>query len=318
MLITLVNEAVFDATDQDGRLLHLGSGQSFALDPIATILLDAGLHVCSREELFAAVHEHIEATDQQLAEGWEALLHALRAFDFLLPEAPGLNISASLPARVRPVPHPVGTRHRADLRRQTMPQGKPLEWEVFVTGQFLNGSLPPITLAARGDACWKTMRLLCSVGVAKAAAFCFGPRDGQAREWTILCDALAPLRARLALQWQSEAEERCWRVARRELVACQCLTRLLAPTARCLLRSAAFTCYLRALGLPAVVVIGRACFQFSESAAFHAWVELDGQVVNDREALLTGYTRLMCLPVDMAMSREEQACVAPSDAKPSV
>jgi hypothetical protein len=48
---------------------------------------------------------------------------------------------------------------------------------------------------------------------------------------------------------------------------------------RCLQRSAALTCLLRNRGVPANMVIGTQKLPFKA----HAWVEVNGQVLNDRE-----------------------------------
>ena len=55
--------------------------------------------------------------------------------------------------------------------------------------------------------------------------------------------------------------------------------------ALCLQRSAVMTCLLRAKGLPAVMVIG--CHKMPFRG--HAWVEVDGQVVNDSPKVQTFY-----------------------------
>ncbi len=49
--------------------------------------------------------------------------------------------------------------------------------------------------------------------------------------------------------------------------------------AECLQRSAVLTCLLRRYGLPAEMVIGTQKLPFRA----HAWVELDGRVVNDKQ-----------------------------------
>lgn len=62
-----------------------------------------------------------------------------------------------------------------------------------------------------------------------------------------------------------------------------------------------FCTYPRALGLPAIVVIGRARFDLSSQYAFHTWTELAGQVVNDHAELQSGYA------VMAHISSQEQA-----------
>lgn len=56
----------------------------------------------------------------------------------------------------------------------------------------------------------------------------------------------------------------------------------------CLERSAVLTCYLRVKGVPAQMVIGCRKMPFHG----HAWVEVNGQVVNDNQKVLTFYEPL--------------------------
>jgi len=56
----------------------------------------------------------------------------------------------------------------------------------------------------------------------------------------------------------------------------------------CLQRSAATTCFLRRHGIPAQLVIGIQQIPFNA----HAWVEVEGQVVNDRPYMQKMYAVL--------------------------
>jgi prolyl oligopeptidase len=58
----------------------------------------------------------------------------------------------------------------------------------------------------------------------------------------------------------------------------------------CLHRSAAATCLLRRLGVPAQMVIGVQHLPFRA----HAWVEVDGRVVNDRSHVRDKFAVLDC------------------------
>lgn len=58
--------------------------------------------------------------------------------------------------------------------------------------------------------------------------------------------------------------------------------------AMCLQRSAAATCLLRSYGVPAQMVIGVQKLPFKA----HAWVEVDGQVVNDKSEMPEVYAVL--------------------------
>jgi transglutaminase-like putative cysteine protease len=57
-------------------------------------------------------------------------------------------------------------------------------------------------------------------------------------------------------------------MARREMPFCSFFLRLMEPSGKCLPHSLALCAYLRRLGLPASVVIGRA--RFTEPYDFHA------------------------------------------------
>lgn len=58
--------------------------------------------------------------------------------------------------------------------------------------------------------------------------------------------------------------------------------------AECLQRSAVLTCLLRRYGLPAQMVIGTQKLPFRA----HAWVELDGRVVNDKQDMPVLYAEI--------------------------
>jgi hypothetical protein len=64
------------------------------------------------------------------------------------------------------------------------------------------------------------------------------------------------------------------RICRAVDIACVCYPRLVL----CLQRSAATTCLLRVHGVPAQMVMGVQRLPFKA----HAWVEVDGRVVNDK------------------------------------
>jgi hypothetical protein len=57
---------------------------------------------------------------------------------------------------------------------------------------------------------------------------------------------------------------------------------------QCLTRSAATVCLLRSRGVPAQLVIGAQRMPFKA----HAWVEVDGQIVNDKPYITEIYTVL--------------------------
>lgn len=64
---------------------------------------------------------------------------------------------------------------------------------------------------------------------------------------------------------------------------------VLYPTyVRCLQRSAATTCLLRRYGVPAQMAVGSQLFPFR----VHAWVELNGRILNDKASIPEMYAVL--------------------------
>jgi len=57
---------------------------------------------------------------------------------------------------------------------------------------------------------------------------------------------------------------------------------------QCLQRSAATVCLLRQLGAPARLVVGARHLPFQA----HAWVEVEGRVINDKQSVVETYTVL--------------------------
>ena len=169
---------------------------------------------------------------------------------------------------------------------------------------MVNDPLPRFSLFKRGYAFWKTGEILLLVGYFQLVSFPFKALGRhkrvellREREWKVLAQRLSRFKS-----YQRNLETNLlWRLARRELVFCQMLVRFLAPTGVCLVRSIAFCTYLRALGLPAKVVIGRACFDLSSRYLFHAWTELAGMVVNDHAELQSGYTVLQRFPEEASV-----------------
>lgn len=93
-------------------------------------------------------------------------------------------------------------------------------------------------------------------------------------------------------------------VARHLSATVQVFLRLRYPGALCVPRSLAVCAALRRAGLPAQVVIGRRLVRggqvrFANTAQgfdFHAWVELDGQVLTDAPVSKLGYAKLVTVP----------------------
>ncbi len=74
----------------------------------------------------------------------------------------------------------------------------------------------------------------------------------------------------------------------RVCAAVECATTYYLKHTWCLQRSAVLTCLLRAKGVPAQMVIGFRKMPFHG----HAWVEVNGRVVNDNQKVLTFYRTL--------------------------
>jgi|GEM_PF-2326454 hypothetical protein len=97
------------------------------------------------------------------------------------------------------------------------------------------------------------------------------------------------------------AEPEAIRLGRRESIVCWLVARLIDPSLSCLSRSTALTAYLRALGLPAQLVIGRAYFLNNAIYSFHAWTEMYGTVIDDDETVPSRYAVILRLPKDAAI-----------------
>jgi hypothetical protein len=82
------------------------------------------------------------------------------------------------------------------------------------------------------------------------------------------------------------------RLARREVLPCHLVLRLVEPNALCLPRSFALVTYLSTFGLPAEVVVARQRSSIGRRFAFHAWAELHGEVLGDIPGVTVGYTAL--------------------------
>ncbi len=292
--IFLASGVLFDTTHEEGHLLHRKTGACVDLDPIATLLLEVSLEAETKAQAVASLSARIDATEAQLEEALEATLDHLLMHRFLSTTA----TSDAGHTDVRLVPSPP-----FDV---TMPKPVPLhsglarvDWEFFLTGRLVNRPLPRFSCGRRGYASFQTGMVLLFMGTTHlAASFCERLRWSRLAEkvrqqaWGTLAHHLS----RLGHNRNIVQREDAVRVARRELVLCQIVVRLLAPKAVCLLRSTAFCAYLRALGLAASVVIGRARFDLSSKSAFHAWTELEGQVVNDHAELQSGYAEISRIP----------------------
>lgn len=292
--IFLASGVRFDTTNEEGHLLHTETGACVDLDPTATLVLQTALEAETKAQALAMLSARLEATEAQLEEALETTLDHLLTYHFL-------STTASSEARQTDVLPVLGAPFN-EVAPEPMPLCASLrhvDWEFFLTGRRVNSPLPPISCKMRAYAYCKTGTILLLMGATRLAASFCAWLGGQKLSEKIRHDAWEALVRRLSPLGfpclKGEREEMV-RTARRELVLCQLLVRLLAPTAVCLIRSIAFCAYLRALGLPATVVIGRAHFDLSSQYPFHAWTELEGQVVNDHAELQSGYTVMARIP----------------------
>ncbi len=293
--IHLAPGVLFDATNEEGQILHTATGTCLNLDPLATLFLQVALSSETKAHALAALVSRVDATHEQLEEALASVLDQLLTFRFL-------STTASSDAWVREAGHvPFFSAQEMKPSHQPLPGSQDrVDWEFFLTGREVNAPLPRLSLFRRGYAFWKTGNILLFVGYSHLVARLFDllrqyKRAQQVRQrgW----ETLSQILSRLGSHQSNLEGERAARLARRELVFCQMLVRVLAPTGVCLIRSIAFCTYLRALGLPAKVVIGRACFDLSGHYPFHAWVELAGWVVNDHAELQSGYAILQRIPI---------------------
>jgi len=292
--ISLAWGVLFDTTDGEGQLLHTGTGTCLTLDPLATLILQVALSSETKAHALAVLVAHVDATHEQLEEGLQSVLDQLLVLRFL-STTPSTDVCMEEAGHV---PFFSAQGMNPSLQSLVGRQDQ-IDWEFFLTGRLMNDPLPSFSLFRRGYAFWRTGNVLLLVGYSHlVASLCdLLRRSEQARqmrqhEWEMLSLALS----RLKSHWSNLEADLLWRLARRELVFCQMLVRFLAPTGVCLVRSIAFCTYLRALGLPAKVVIGRACFDLSSDYPFHAWTELVRLVVNDHAELQSGYVVLQRFP----------------------
>ena len=303
--IYLASDVRFDATNEEGQLLHTATGTCLALDPLATLFLQTALNQESKASTLVALETRVDATGVQLEEALASVLDHLVTLRFLstIPSADaGTTEARHLPIFSADV---LAASNQPPLSRQSR-----VDWEFFLTGRMGNSPLPRVSPLRRGDALWKTGTLVLSMGSTHLlATLCdllgwhTPAQQIRQHEWELLAQRLS----RLGSARSDMEADLLWRLARRELVWCQMLVRSLAPTGVCLLRSIAFCTYLRAFGLPATVIIGRACFDLSGHAPLHAWVELAGLVVNDHAELQSGYRVIQRLPFQEKSEQEPSA-----------
>jgi Transglutaminase-like superfamily len=300
--IHLASNVIFDITTDEGQLLHSATGTCLALDPLATLFLQTALNQESKASTLATLEYRVDATGAQLEDALVSVLDHLLTLGFLsmIPSAD----AGTMEARHQPIfsADVLAASNQPPRSRQSR-----VDWEFFLTGRMVNSPLLRVSLLRRADAFWKTGTLVLSMGPTHLLATVCDllgrhtrAQQIRQREWELLTQRLS----RLGSARSDMETDLLWRLARRELVWCQMLVRSLAPTGVCLVRSIAFCTYLRALGLPATVVIGRACFDLSGHAPFHAWVELAGLVVNDHAELQSGYRVIQRLPLQEKSEQE--------------
>jgi hypothetical protein len=314
--IELASGVIFDATDEEGRIIHPDTGECLALDRIATILLQACLQQGSRDEALVYARARIDASDEQLEEGLQAVMDQLLECQVISQKSVPSTTSTIL---ARSDCSPQGNHMLSsssseeeqpnlfhDIPQPDMSNAD--DWEVFLTGMRINSPLPHLSLLIKLYAigCMITILMpffvfraaLCGLSVARGKR---GAKWLGQREWSSVCRILSWIeRHRPVTMLQTMDQEMMIRLAYRELAFCHIFIRLFAPVGRCLVCSATLCAYLMAIGLPAQLVIGRARFSLSDSFAFHAWVEIAGTVVNDYTELQSGFVVLQRIPEEAA------------------
>nr|BBH85264.1 hypothetical protein KTC_00150 [Thermosporothrix sp. COM3] len=272
----------FDAADGEGVLLESLQGTLYRLTPSATDILTLGLQVTTHEDLLIGLASRYDADRETLQQGIHALLHQLEQLDLLhSPDPPFTQ-----PAFHSCFPY----QHQP--RRGSVPLEE--DWDFLLTGVATPSSLPSFSWWQRLHA-WQSaftaLRLL--QGEEKA------PSQWSERGWPGWSRAHQYLASLWpgAVAFATSSLPEIIHLARRELLFCHCLVRLIAPQALCVTRSVAFCAYLCRAGIPAHVTIGRDRFAKNERFEFHAWVEVDGVVVNDIPEVATGYSPLVRIPI---------------------
>lgn len=296
----------------EATLVRSTDGATLSLNCSATLLLQAAFSSETPEQALRSVGSQVDASAEVIAQALTSALDALKTQgwieDVLHPASPTSFIPAE---RVSCSPQENGDNEMEEeeireVRSSRAPtHGEPLEnwdgsWEIFLDGRLQHAPLPAFSWQERGRACLRTTMTLLSVGGLCLLASLSTPLPGMAKAlrasaWQRLSQSLLPLRQTHTVYRQALSPATCVRLARRELVLCRLLAHLLPPSL-CLEQSLACCCYLRTLGLPTHVVIGQSRFGKVERFAFHAWVELEGRVINDLEELQTGYQVLQRLP----------------------
>src|SRR5436305_13420549 len=297
--IELAPGVVFDATDEEGRIIHTITGECLALDRIATILLQACLQQASRDDALAYVRARIDVSDEQLEEGLQAVIDQLLACGVIRQSAPVPHTSNphTTPSEPRPPQaNPMSSTSSSEEEQRNLLHTAPQQhmphvsdWEVFLTGTRSNHRLPHLSPLTRLYAMGCMMTILILFFSFRSAVYGLSIVPGQKvakwiqqREWFGVCRVLSWISQQSASsKLRTIVRETMIRLAHQELAFCHIFIKLFAPVGRCLVCSAALCAYLLAIGLPAQLVVGRAQFSLSTSFGFHAWVEIAGTVVND-------------------------------------
>ena len=159
---------------------------------------------------------------------------------------------------------------------------KAVRWEFFITGDLSGESAPAVTWCQRITAAIATVRAL---------------RLLRAHGLRAATDYIERLPVTECGTGRLSASESVL-VAHRELPLCWVVGRLVEPRMLCLQRSVALVAYVRSLGLPAQIVIGRARLRSHWHFDFHAWTELYQAVIDDDDIgqMHAGYAVLQRVP----------------------
>ena len=140
--LCLMEGIVFDVIDEDSYLLNTVTGECLALDPIATLLLQASLQCSTQADALEYLHTYIDASDEELEEGLQSLIQSLIPAGFISLEQSALSPSLIPPAQLqnKPGQAPLQAGSADTIRSQQQGRKQPpgVDWEVFLTGALIN------------------------------------------------------------------------------------------------------------------------------------------------------------------------------------
>ncbi len=232
-------------------LLNIHSGAYFALNTVASLVWEQLRGGGSRETALEALQDHYGAPRERLARDVDALLARLQEKGLLAQGGSSTRPGIHPPPTPRPVESPPASLHAGPTSVHGLAEPGPQRFALL----------------------WRPIWFLLSFA-------------------SLLCiDLMLRLRGferfhHTLRRWPTRAPRRVdARAVSRICAAVDQAAGFYFKRAWCLQRSAATTCLLRLRGFPAHLVIGVHRMPF----AAHAWVELDGRVVNDEPRMCSSF-----------------------------